>query len=373
VVVGAGAAAHGAVRGLRRAGFGGRVVVFGREVEPPYQRPPLSKRYLAGEARRDDLMLPPLDAELRLAAEVAEIDLEARAVRLAGGERFGYGRLLVATGARPRRLASEGGLYLREIEQADRLRAVLAAGALEVLGAGFIGCEVAAVARRQEVAVTVYEQLPAPMLRVLGPELAGWLAGVHRGHGVDLRTGVVEPPAPGPATLVAIGSLPNVELAQAAGLDCDGGILVDANGRTSVEDVYAAGDCARFWSPTLGATVRVEHFQTAVRHGEVVGAALAGLEIPFLEVPWFWSDQYALNIQYVGAGLPWDEVVVRGRLGTPPFTAFYLEQGRLRAAAGVNDGRTVSHARRLLATGIEVDPEVLADRARDLRALAKRS
>jgi 3-phenylpropionate/trans-cinnamate dioxygenase ferredoxin reductase component len=373
VIVGAGAAAHGAVTGLRRAGFGGRVVVFGREPDPPYQRPPLSKGYLAGRVRREDLMLPRLEAELRLDAEVAEIDLEGRTVRLVGGGGLGYGRLLIATGARPRRLQDEGGLYLREIGQADRLRAVLTAGRLEVLGAGFIGCEVAAVARQQEVAVTVYEPLPAPMLRVLGPELGGWLAGVHRGHGVDLRTGFVERPGPGAATLVAVGSLPNVELAQAAGLECDGGIAVDVNGRTSVEDVYAAGDCARFWSPTLGAAVRVEHFQTAVRHGEAVGAAMAGVDIPFLEVPWFWSDQYDLSIQYVGAGLPWDEVVVRGRFGTPPFTAFYLEQGRLRAAAGVNDGRTVSHARRLLATGVQVDREILADRSRDLKALAKQS
>jgi 3-phenylpropionate/trans-cinnamate dioxygenase ferredoxin reductase subunit len=373
VIVGAGAAAHGAVTGLRRAGFAGRVVVFGREPDPPYERPPLSKRYLAGKARREDLMLPQLEAELRLETEVAEIDLEARAVRLAGGGGLGYSRLLIATGARPRRLEEEGGLYLREISQADRLRAVLTSGRLEVLGAGFIGCEVAAVARQMEVAVTVYETLPAPMLRVLGPELGGWLADVHRGHGVDLRTGVVEPPAPGPATLVAVGSLPNVELAQAAGVKCDGGILVDANGRTSVEDVYAAGDCARFWSPTLGAAVRVEHFQTAGRHGEAVGSTMAGVDAPFLEVPWFWSDQYELNIQYVGGGLPWDEMVVRGRFGTPPFTAFYLGQGRLRAAAGVNDGRTVSQARRLLATGVQVDREILEDRSRDLKALAKRS
>lgn len=373
VIVGAGAAAHGSVTGLRRAGFAGRVVMFGREPDPPYERPPLSKRYLAGKARREDLMLPQLEAELRLETEVAEIDLEARAVRLAGGGGLGYSRLLIATGARPRRLEEEGGLYLREISQADRLRAVLTSGRLEVLGAGFIGCEVAAVARQMEVAVTVYDPLPAPMLRVLGPKVGDWLAGVHRGHGVDLRTGVVEPPALGPATLVAVGSLPNVELAQAAGLECDGGIAVDVNGRTSVEDVYAAGDCARFWSPTLGAAVRVEHFQTAVRHGEAVGAAMAGVDIPFLEVPWFWSDQYDLSIQYVGAGLPWDEVVVRGRFGTPPFTAFYLEQGRLRAAAGVNDGRTVSHARRLLATGVQVDREILADRSRDLKALAKPS
>jgi 3-phenylpropionate/trans-cinnamate dioxygenase ferredoxin reductase subunit len=175
---------------------------------------------------------------------------------------------------------------------------------------------------------------------------------------------------------VAVGSQPNVELAQAAGLDCQGGIVVDAMGRTSAPGVFAAGDCARFWSPTLDAPVRVEHFQTALRHGEAVGMVMAGRELPFEEVPWFWSDQYALNLQYVGAGLPWNETVVRGGFGEPPFTVFYLEEGRLRAAAGVDDGRTISHARRLLAARLELsgDPlrRLLADRGADLRALAKR-
>jgi 3-phenylpropionate/trans-cinnamate dioxygenase ferredoxin reductase subunit len=377
LIVGGGVAAYGAVTGLRRAGFTDRVLVVGGEADPPYQRSPLSKRYLLGEVDREELMLPPPQAELRLGEVVVEIDVEARAVRLLNGEGLGYRRLLIATGARPRRLAKEGGMYLRQIADADRLREVLRSGReLEVVGAGFIGCEVAAVARTLGVPVTLYEAQAQPLLRVLGPELGGWLAGVHREREVDLRTAVSEAPEPGPATLVAVGSQPNVELAEAAGLVCHGGIRVDATGRTSVPDVYAAGDCARFWSPSLQEEVRVEHFQTALRHGETVGAGIAGLEEPFEEVPWFWSDQYTLNIQYAGAGLPWDEVVVRGRLGEPPFTVFYLEHGRLRAAAGVNDGRTVSRARRLIAAGTEVPDEflreVLADPSRDLRTLARR-
>jgi 3-phenylpropionate/trans-cinnamate dioxygenase ferredoxin reductase subunit len=377
LIVGGGVAAHGAVNGLRRAGFTDHVLLLGREKDPPYQRPPLSKRYLLGEVERQELMLPPPEAELRRGVEVVEIDVEARAVRLLNGDRLGYRRLLIATGARPRRLARVGGMYLRQIDDADRLREALRSGTcLEVVGGGFIGCEVAAIARTLRVPVTLYEALAQPLLRVLGLELGAWLADVHRERGVDLRTGVAEAPEPGPATLVAIGSQPNVELAEAAGLVCEGGILVDATGRTSAPDVYAAGDCARFWSPSLEERVRVEHFQTAIRHGEAVGTNIAGLRELFEDVPWFWSDQYTLNIQYVGAGLAWDEVVVRGRFGMPPFTVFYLEAGRLRAAAGVNDGRTVSRARRLIAAGTEVQGEllrqVLADSSRDLRIVAKR-
>jgi 3-phenylpropionate/trans-cinnamate dioxygenase ferredoxin reductase subunit len=374
--VGGGVAAHGAVTGLRRAGFNDRVLLLGGEKDPPYQRPPLSKRYLLGEVDREELILPAPEAELRLGAEVIEIDVEARAVRLADGERIGYRRLLITTGARPRRLAMEGGLYLRQIADADRLRQLLRSRTpLEVVGAGFIGCEVAAIGRTLGVPVTLYEALAQPLLRALGPELGEWLAGVHREHGVDLRTGVSAAPEPGHATLVAVGSQPNTELAEAAGLVCQGGIRVDATGLTSVPDVYAAGDCARFWSPSLQEEVRVEHFQTAIRHGEAVGATMAGLEAQFEEVPWFWSDQYRLNIQYAGAGLPWDELIVRGRFGVPPFTVFYLEGGRLRAAAGVNDGRTVSRARRLLGAGTELPGKLLrqalADPSRDLRTLTR--
>jgi 3-phenylpropionate/trans-cinnamate dioxygenase ferredoxin reductase component len=378
IIVGGGAAAHGAVVGLRRGGVAGEVLVVGRESLPPYQRPPLSKGYLLGSVSRAELLLPEVDAVLRLGEEVVEVAGDRHEVRLGSGETIPYDRLLLATGARPRRLPpEESGLYLREVDQADRLRRLLSARLrLEIVGAGFIGCEVAAAARALDVPVTLHEKLAQPLLRVFGHELGAWLAEVHVRNGVELRTGVAEPPTPGQATLVAIGSEPNLELAQAAGLRCEGGVLVDELGRTSVPDVYAAGDCARFWSPALEASVRVEHFQTALHHGESVGAAMAGLELPFEEVPWFWSDQYGMNIQYVGAGLPWDETVVRGRFGVPPFTVFYLEHGRLRAAAGVDDGRTVSRARRLMASRVEVPGDLLrqslADPAADLRELARR-
>lgn len=375
--MGGGAAAHGAVTGLRRAGFQAEVLLIGSEPLPPYHRPPLSKGYLLGRVSRQELMLPPVETTLRLGQEVVEISPASHLVRLRSGETIGYSRLLLATGGRPRGLPGDGeALHLRDVWQADRLRQVLLSKErLDVVGAGFIGCEVAAAARTLEAPVSLHEMLAQPLLRVFGPELGAWVADVHREQGVELHTGTRELPQLGRSTLVAVGSQPNLELGEAAGLRCEGGVQVDSLGRTSAPDVYAAGDCARFWSPTLEAQVRVEHFQTALHHGESVGAAIAGWDRPFEEVPWFWSDQYALNLQYVGAALPWDETVVRGRFGEPPFTVFYLEQGRLRAAAGVNDGRTVSRARRLLASRVEPAPEhlrqVLADPAADLRALAR--
>lgn len=373
-MVGGGPAAHGAVTALRRAGFQDEVVVVGREQDPPYERPPLSKEYLLGKLERTRIRLPDLEAELRLGQEVVELDLDRRCVRLADGERLDYGKLLVATGARPRPLTGQPRaqlLYLRELPDADRLREALSRDeVLQIVGAGFIGCEVAAVARTLGRGVTVYEAFEQPLLRVVGPQLGAWLAEVHRRHGVDLRTGVRELPELNGTVLAAVGSQPNTELAEAAGIACEAGVLVDELGRTSAPEVYAAGDCARFWSPLFEARVRVEHFQTANHHGAAVGRVMAGDERPFSEVPWFWSDQYDLHIQYVGAGLPWDRTVVRGRLGEPPFTVFYLEGERLRAALGVNDARTVIQARRLLERRLEVGPDRLQDPSVDLKALA---
>jgi 3-phenylpropionate/trans-cinnamate dioxygenase ferredoxin reductase subunit len=373
LIAGGGVAAHGAVLGLRRAGFDGEVVVVGREPDPPYERPHLSKRYLLHEVPRPQLFLPPLDAALRLGQEVVEIEPDRHAARLAGGERLEYGRLLLATGARPRRLAGhEDALTLRALADADRLRDGLDRGEpLEVVGAGFIGCEVAAVARQRGLQVTVHEAMAQPLLRVLGPELGGWLGEVHRDRGVDLRTGVRELPALGADALIGVGTEPNVELAAAAGIRCEGGIVVDELGRTSAPDVFAAGDCARFWSPLFETAVRVEHYQTAHRHGMATGRTMAGEEQPFAEAPWFWSDQYDLNLQYVGAGLPWDEMVVRGRLGLPPFTACLLGAGRLVAAFGVDDGRTIGHLRRLIEARIAVPADQLADPAVDLKRLLR--
>ena len=373
VVAGGGVAAHGAVTGLRQAGFRDEIVVVGREADRPYERPHLSKRYLLHEVPRHQLYLPDLEAELRLGEEVVEVEPDRHAVRLAGGERLEYARLLIATGARPRRLrGQERGVCLRELGDADRLRDGLDRGEpLVVVGAGFIGCEVAAVARQRGLAVTVHETLDLPLLRVLGPELGGWLAEAHRSRGVDLRTGVRELPSLGDGALVAVGSQPNVELAASAGIRCEQGILVDELGRTNAADVYAAGDCARFWSPLFEAAVRVEHYQTAHRHGAATGRAMAGEERPFTEAPWFWSDQYELNIQYVGAGLPWDRSVVRGRFGEPPFTVLFLSGGRLVAALGVGDGRTIGQIRRLLEARVELPVDLLADPAVDLKRLSR--
>ena len=373
LVVGAGVAAHGAVVGLRRAGFAGEIAVVGREPHPPYERPYLSKRYLLHEVPRPQLFLPPLDAALRLGEEVVELEPDRHTVRLAGGERLEYGALLIATGARPRLLRGhEDAVYLRELEHADRLRALLDEGRpVEVVGAGFIGCEVAAVARLRGLAVTVFEALDHPLRRVLGPELGAWLGDVHRDRGVDLRTGVRDLPPLGPATLVAVGTEPNVELAAAAGIRCERGIVVDELGRTDAPDVYAAGDCARFWSPLFESHVRVEHYQTAHRHGTATGRAMTGEGAPFAEAPWFWSDQYELNLQYVGAGLPWDRSVVRGRLGQPPFTTFFLREGRLVGALGVDDGRTIGQVRRLMEARVDVAADQLADPRVDLKRLSR--
>ena len=374
VIAGGGVAAHGAALGLRQAGYQDEVVIIGRESHPPYERPFLSKRYLLRDVPRERLFLPKVEAELRLGEEVLEIEPEAHAVRTSGGERLDYWRLLVATGGRPRRLPGlEDRIYLRELDAADGLLTVLdGGGSLEIVGAGFIGCEVAAVARIRGLAVTVLEALEQPLLRVLGPELGAWLADVHRRHGVDLRTGVRDLSSPGQNALIAVGTQPNVELATAASIRCDNGILVDELGRTDAPDVYAAGDCTRFWSPLFEAAVRVEHYNTAHRHGTAVGRTIAGDSRPFAEAPWFWSDQYDLNLQYIGAGLPWDGTVVRGQFGSPPFTLFFLQEGQLVGALGVGDGRTIGQARRVLESRTSVTPAQLADAAVDLKALTRR-
>ena len=202
------------------------------------------------------------------------------------------------------------------------------------------------------------------MLRVLGPEAGAYIARLHREHGVELHLEVDAVPA---ADLVAVGSAPRTELAQQAGLQVDGGIVVDQVGRTADSGVFAAGDVTRFFHPLFERRIRVEHFQTAQRQGFAVGRAMAGQPEPYSEVPWFWSDQYDLNLQYVGAGLPWDETVVRGEIGKPPFTVFYMRSGDLLAAAGFNDHHTVARARRVMEARKPVSAQQLVDPNFDLR------
>lgn len=373
VVVGGGVAAQGAVSGLRRAGYTGEVVLIGDEQEPPYQRPPLSKRYLLEELPRSLLHLPTPDCELRLGERVEELEPEAHRVRLAGGDVIEYSSLLIATGSRPRSLPGyEAAGLLRRVEDSERIRGQLERGdEISIIGAGFIGCEVAAAARARRVTVHVHDRLDEPMERVLGRDLGARLAELHRSHGVDLRLSSTDLPEDSERVLVAVGTAPNQELAERAGIACDGGVLVDEFGRSSAPDVFAAGDCARFHSPHFGDRIRIEHFQTAQRHGAAIGRVMAGEETPFAQVPWFWSDQYDLNLQYLGGGLPWDEVIVRGSVDNPPFTALQLHEGRVRGVLGWNDGRTISQIRRLMDSGVQLDPEKVANPATDLKALAR--
>lgn len=375
VVVGGGPAGYGAIAGARQAGFTGEIVLVGREEDPPYDRPPLSKRFLVEGIERAKLYFPPAEADLRLGTVVAELEPDAHRIRLEDGSTLEYEKLLLALGSRARTLQGfEDALTLRELPDAERLRERLGSGRpLDIVGAGFIGCEVAVAARAHDLPVTVWEALPQPLSRVLGDELGGRLADLHRANGVDLRTGVQDLSGLGADAVVGVGSTPNQELAEAAGLDCDRGILADEFGRTSAPDVYVAGDCSRFFSPVYGTHVRVEHFQTSQRQGRAVGKVLAGDEEPFREVHWFWSDQYDLNLQYLGAGLPWDELAVRGRLEDPSFTAFLLASGQIVGAVGWNDGRTITQVRRLLEREVDVSLDQLTDPGTDLRALARQA
>ena len=348
---------------------------MGAEAEPPYERPHLSKGYLLGTVPHRRLRLRPpqqyreLDVELRLGERVADLGVERHAAELESGATVSWDLLCVATGSSARRLPGfDDVLYLRELADADLLVAELERrAALNVVGAGFIGCEVAAAAVQRGCAVRVHEALAQPLLRVLGPELGAYLAGVHRSHGVDLRLGVETLPALPAPVVAGVGSVPRTELAERAGLAVEGGIVVDEVGRTAVPGVFAAGDATRFWSPLYEARIRVEHFQTAQRQGFAVGRAMAGTEDAYSEVPWFWSDQYDLNLQYAGAGLAWDQVLVRGTLGKPPFTLFYLHGDGLIAAAGINDHHTVARARRVMQARAGVTPRQLEDPGFDLR------
>ena len=372
VIVGAGPAGDGVAAGLRDAGFAGDIKLIGAEPEPPYERPHLSKGYLLGAVARERLALRPaaqyreLAVDLVLGERVSELDVEHRLVRLESGQTVRWDVVCIATGSDARRMQGvDGAMYLRELPAAVWLRGRVERGeGLRILGAGFIGCEVASAARQNGCTVELHEALEQPLLRVLGPEFGAYLAHVHRAHGVELhlRSSSLDRP-----DLVAVGSAPRTGLAERAGLEVDDGIVVDERGGTSIPEVFAAGDATRFFSPLYQRHIRVEHFQTAQRQGFAVGRIMAGGAEPYVEVPWFWSDQYDLNLQYAGAGLPWDRIVVRGELGTPPFTVFYLSGERLLGAAGINDHHTVARARRLMEARRSITDQQLADPSLDLR------
>ena len=367
VIVGGGLAAGTAAAALRDAGYDGDVVLHAAEPHLPYERPPLSKGYLAGEKDADSLLVHPAswyaenDVDVRTGSRVERIDADAHTVT-AGGATESFDRLLIATGASPRRLAAadESGApvaYLRTREDSDRLRSALAPGhRIAILGGGFLGLEVAAAARTAGADVTVLEALDLPLLRVLGPEIGAVFADLHREHGVDLRLGAkvtgfdgdgrrarltVEgsPDVDADLLVVGIGASPDVALAEAAGLAVDDGILVDERMRTSHPDVFAAGDVARARHPALGRSIRVEHWDNAIRQGRVAGSTMAGAEATVTDLPYFFTDQYDLGMEYVGDVGPdgYDEVVIRGDVAKRVFRAFWVAGGKVVAAMQAND------------------------------------
>ena len=391
VVVGGGLAGAKAVEALRDKGFGGRLVLFAGEDHLPYERPPLSKDYLKTGEGLDDAFVHDRDwyaahdVDVRTGTVVAALDRDAHEVVTEGGERLHWDRLLLATGSSPRRLTLPGAdldgvLSLRTIEDSDRLRGALRPGQrLVLIGGGWIGLEVAAAAREAGADVTVLETLDLPLVRVLGPTVAQVFADLHREHGVDLRTGVsVEEitgedgrvagvrlgdgtTVPADTVVVGIGAAPNVGLAQGAGLEVDNGVLADAVGRTSDPDVFVAGDVANVEHPFLGRRVRVEHWANALDQPALVAAAMLDQQGPEPQLPFFFSDQYDLGLEYHGLGSPDDEVVVRGDLAGREFLAFWLRDGVVTAGMNVNVWDVGDAVKGLIRSRTRVDRARLAD------------
>ena len=383
VVVGANVAGGRAVETLRAEGYDGRLVLVGAEPDRPYERPPLSKQVLRRQAEpiylRDEAWYEAHEIELRLGAKVTQLD-PSGSVTLDDGTAITFDACLLATGGRPRRLhEAEGVQYLRTVRDAIAIRDTLAQKPkLVVVGAGFIGAEVASSARTIGCDVTMIEILDVPLSRVLGRDLGELYARIHRDHGVDLRLGegVEEVTIDGvigtsgtlyPADLVVVGVgiEPNVELALDAGIACDNGIAVDAFCRTSAEKVFAAGDVAN----TAGS--RVEHFQNAQNQGVAAARNMLGRGEAFAEVPWFWSDQYDVNLQTLGHPSASNERITRGSLDDLDFITFDVLGGRVVAAVAMNRGRDIAAARRLIERRVEVDRRRLADDDVALRDLLK--
>jgi 3-phenylpropionate/trans-cinnamate dioxygenase ferredoxin reductase component len=396
VVVGGGLAAGKAVETLRDEGFAGPVVLVSAEEELPYERPPLSKGYLLGKEPRegayvnDRAWYDERSVELRLGTRVTAVDRAVQEVVLDGAERLGYERLLLATGSAVRRLdvpgaELDGVLYLRELRDSDRIRGVLETrGRVAVVGGGWIGLEVAAAARTYECEVTLLEAAPLPLLGVLGEEVGRVFADLHRDHGVEmlLSTGVAEIVGEGgrvtglvaadgrrvaaDAVVVGIGIRPLTDLAEAAGLEVDDGVVVDASLRTSDPVVFAAGDVANAYNPLLGRRVRVEHWANALHGGPAAARAMLGQDVVYDRLPYFFSDQYDLGMEYVGqpARGEVDRVVLRGDVAGRAFQAFWLSGGRVVAGMHANlwdEG--IEPIKTLVAERTEVDPDRLADAA----------
>jgi 3-phenylpropionate/trans-cinnamate dioxygenase ferredoxin reductase subunit len=395
VLLGGGLASATAASTLRMAGFDGRVIIVGDEAHVPYSRPPLSKEVLRGEKSPEQTWLRPptwytsKDVELRLGIRATAVDPGAHLVELADGTRLAYDKLLVATGGVPRTLDIPGVdlpgvLFLRRLDDALALRGQLIPGApVVVIGAGFIGAEVAASARTLGCEVTMFEIAEIPLGRALGPEIGQIYADVHREHGVELRTRVGVDRIEGhghvqrvvatdgrvhdaSVVVIGVGLVPELDLAGSSGLAIGNGVIVDEYCRTSADDVFAAGDIANHPNLFLGRRIRIEHWQNAQHQGAAAARNMLGQQQPFREVPWVWSDQYEHNLQVVGLPDPTQRMVLRGDTETRNFSAFFIRDGRVTAALAINRPEDIRVARLMIHDGTEAAEGHLADVDADL-------
>jgi 3-phenylpropionate/trans-cinnamate dioxygenase ferredoxin reductase component len=396
VIVGGGLTAAAAAHALRSDGFDGRVIIVGAEHRLPYERPPLSKAYLRGEpAAADPTFLSEAwyqehEVDVLLGERVDAVDVERRVAELEDGGRFAFDSLLVATGGQNRTLPIpgwdlDGVLGLRTIEDADRIREAAVPGARVVIaGAGFIGCEVAASLRHLGVEVDVVDMSP-PLLRVLGPDVSAIYAAMHREHGVRFHHEQRVERFEGAArvervvtttgevletdfVITGVGIVPVTAAVEGSGIELSNGILVDERFRTTAPGVFAAGDVANRLHPRYG-RLRVEHYDSALKQGAAAARAMLGRDDETAELPWFWSDQYDTNLQYLGLAKEWDEFVTRGSLEERDFVGFYLKDGVVDAAVGMNRGRDVRRAAGVISSRRPVDTDLLRDEDVDIRGL----
>jgi 3-phenylpropionate/trans-cinnamate dioxygenase ferredoxin reductase component len=398
VIVGAGMAGAKAAEMLRAEGFDGRVMLFGEEPVRPYERPPLSKTYLRGESDFDAAAVHAADfyssrdIELRTSTVVESIDPHASEVTLTSGERLRYSRLLLATGAEPRRLSVpgstlEGVHYLRSVADSDALRqAISGRGPVVIIGAGWIGSEVAASARQLGSEVVVVEPAAVPLERVLGPQVGALFRDLHADHGVEFRLGTGVQSIGGAtraeevrltngdtlaaaAVVVGVGVVPRTSLARDCGLDIDNGVVTDEHLATSAPGIYAAGDVASVRYPSYGTHIRLEHWSAALNQGPAAAKNMLGRPVPYDKVPYFFSDQYEFGMEYRGRAPDFDQVVLRGDVSRREFMAFWLDHGKVTAAMNVNIWDQGDALEALVRAGPVVDAARLVDPDTELAGL----
>jgi 3-phenylpropionate/trans-cinnamate dioxygenase ferredoxin reductase component len=398
VVVGSSLAGGTAAATLREEGFDGRVILIGEEPQAPYERPPLSKEYLRGEQPFEDALVRPRDfyasndIDTLFGTRATRLNPVDKTIELSGSDRVRYDKVLIATGSRNRRLPIPGldleGVYgLRTVEDCDRIRGEIRPGRrAAVVGMGFIGSEIASSLRQLGVEVVVIEAGKVPLHRVLGEEVGRIMEHIHRDHGVDM---IFEEQVSGfegrgrverivtqsgrriecDFAVVGVGVEPVVDVVMGSGIEVDNGLVVDEYCRTNAEGVFAAGDVTNHYHPIFKQRMRVEHWHNALNQGAAAARNMIGMGSVYDGIHWFWSDQYDYNLQYVGFHKDWDKLVVRGSLENRDFIAFYVKDGLIAAAIGMNRGRDIRRATALIKARAAVETNQLRDDDVDLRKL----